>query len=74
MSEQVINELKKLSAIATDMDLSSNLRTNAVKSIGNIGTHDALLTLLELVANEKLNPNERELALKQAKNIIKSAR
>ncbi len=74
MSEQVINELKKLSAIATDMDLSSNLRTNAVKSIGNIGTHEALLTLLELVANEKLNPNERELALKQAKNIIKSAR
>jgi len=74
MSEQVTNELKKLSAIAVDMDLSSNLRTNAVKSIGNIGTHEALLTLLELVANEKLNPNERELALKQAKNIIKSAR
>jgi HEAT repeat protein len=74
MSEQVTNELKKLSAIATDMDLSSNLRTNAVKSMGNIGTHEALLTLLELVANEKLNPNERELALKQAKNIIKSAR
>lgn len=74
MSEQVTNELKKLSAIATDMDLSSNLRTNAVKSMGNIGTHEALLTLLELVANEKLNPNERELALKQAKKIIKSAR
>lgn len=74
MSEQVINELKKLSAIATDMDLSSNLRTNAIKSMGNIGTHEALLALLELVANEKLNPNERELALKQAKNIIKSAR
>lgn len=74
MSEQVINELKKLSAIATDMDLSSNLRTNAVKSMGNIGTHEALLTLLELVANEKLNPNERELALKQSQKIIKSAR
>jgi HEAT repeat protein len=74
MSEQVTNELKKLSAIATDMDLSSNLRTNAVKSMGNIGTHEALLTLLGLVANEKLNPNERELALKQAKKIIKSAR
>jgi HEAT repeat protein len=74
MSEQVTNELKKLSSIATDMDLSSNLRTNAVKSMGNIGTHEALLTLLELVANEKLNPNERELALKQAQKIIKSAR
>lgn len=74
MSEQVINELKKLSAIATDMDLSSDLRTNAVKSMGNIGTHEALLALLELVANEKLNHNERELALKQARSIIRSAR
>jgi len=74
MSEQVINELKKLSAIATDMDLSSELRTNAVKSMGNIGTHEALLALLELVANEKLNHNERELALKQARSIIRSAR
>ena len=74
MSEQVTNEIKKLSAIATDMDLSSNLRTNAVKSIGNIGTHEALLTLLELAANEKLNTDERDLALKQARNIIRSAR
>ena len=74
MSEQVTNELQKLSAIATDMDLSSNLRTNAIKSMGSIGTHEALLALLELVANEKLNPNERELALKQAQKIIKSAR
>ena len=74
MSEQVTNELKKLSSIAVDMDLSSNLRTNAIKSMGNIGTHEALLALLELVANEKLNPNERELALKQAQKIIKSAR
>jgi HEAT repeat protein len=74
MSEQVTNELQKLAAIATDMDLSSNLRTNAVKSIAAIGTHEALLTLLELVANEKLNTDERELALKQARNIVRSAR
>lgn len=74
MSEQVTNEIKKLAAIATDMDLSGDLRTNAVKSIGNIGTHEALLALLELVANEKLTTDERELALKQARNIVKSSR
>ena len=74
MSEQVTNEVKKLAAIATDMDLSGDLRTNAVKSIGNIGTHEALLTLLELVANEKLTADERELALKQARNIVRSSR
>jgi HEAT repeat protein len=74
MSEQIINEIRKLSAIATDMDLSSNIRVDAVKSIGAIGTRESLLALLELVANEKLNTDERELALKQAKKIVKAAR
>jgi hypothetical protein len=74
MPEQITNELKKLSAIATDLELSGELRTDAIKSIGNIGTHEALLALLELVANEKLNPDERDRALKQAREIIKLAR
>jgi HEAT repeat protein len=71
MPEPVLTEIRKLAAIATDMDLSGSLRSNAIKSIGNIGTHDALLALLELAANEKLNANERKLALKQAEKIIK---
>jgi len=74
MSEQIANELQKLHNIAIDMDLSSNIRGNAIKSIGSIGTHDALLFLLELVANENLPTDERELSLKQAKNIIKASR
>jgi tagatose-1,6-bisphosphate aldolase len=74
MSEQINNEIKKLAAIATDMDLSNNIRTDAVKSIGAIGTRESLLSLLELVANEKLNTDERELALKQAKKIIRATR
>jgi HEAT repeat protein len=71
MPETVITEIKKLAAIATDMDLSGGIRTNAIKNMGNIGTRDALLALLELAANEKLNPGERELALKQAERIIR---
>ena len=74
MSEQITNEIRKLAAIATDMDLSSNIRMDAVKSIGAIGTRESLLALLELVADEKLNTDERELALKQARNIVRSAR
>ena len=74
MSEQIANELQKLHNIAVDMDLSGDIRNNAIKSIGSIGTHDALLTLLDLVANEKLNTDEREFALKQAKNIVKASR
>jgi HEAT repeat protein len=71
MTEPVMTEIKKLSAIAIDMDLSGGLRSNAIKNMGNIGTHDALLALLDLAANEKLNAGERKLALKQAERIIK---
>jgi len=42
--------------------------------VGNIGTHDALLALLEIAANEKLVPKERDLALKYAREVIKAGR
>ena len=71
MSEQS-DELKKLATIATDLELAAELRTKAIELLGNIGTHDALLTLLELAANERLIKQERELALKQAREIIRS--
>ena len=68
------NELKKLAAIAADLDISSELRSKAVEQIGRIGSREALLILLELAANEKLVNKERELALKKASEIIKSGR
>ena len=70
MSERV-NELKKLSAIATDLELSAELRTKAIELIGNFGSRDALLALLELAADERLITEERDLALKHAREIIK---
>ena len=73
MQEQP-SELKKLAAIATDLELSAEMRVKAIELLGNIGSHDALLALLELVANEKLMREERDLALKQAREIIKSGR
>jgi len=66
------DDLKKLITVATDMGLSGELRTRATKLIGNINTHEALLALLDLAANEKLTKNERELAIKYARDIIKS--
>jgi hypothetical protein len=74
MPEQVTNELQKLSSIANDMNLIAKLRTQAIESIGDVGTHEALLALLSLAANEKLNIDERDLALKQARNILKKSR
>ena len=66
------NQLKKLTNIAIDLELSAELRTKAIELIGNIGTHEALLILLELAANENLITEERDLALKHAREVIKS--
>ncbi len=71
MPEQ-LNEVKKLVAVATDLGLSSELRTKAIGLIGNIGTRQALLALLDLAANEGLVSEERDLALRHAREIIKS--
>lgn len=71
MAEQS-SDLQKLVTVATDLGLFAKLRIKAIELIGNIGTHDALLALLGLVANEQLTKGERELALKYARNIVKS--
>ncbi len=73
MAEQS-NELKKLATIASDLGLSAPLRTKSIELIGNIGTHDALLVLLDLAGNKELIKDERDFALKHAREIIKSGR
>jgi len=73
MAEQH-DDLKKLVGVATDLGLSAELRTKAIKLIGDISTHDALLALLSLAANEQLTKKERGLALKYAMEIVKAGR
>ena len=73
MAEQP-NELKKLLSIATDMELSADLRIKAIDLIGGMSNHEALLALLSLAANDKLVAEERDLALKRSREIIKSGR
>ena len=70
MSERP-DELKKLAAIAADMKLPADLRTKAIEQLGIIATHEALLTLLDIAANEGLITKERDLALKKAREVIK---
>lgn len=67
-------ELNKLTSIAQDMHLDSKLRIQAIDLLGKLKTHEALLALLSLAANEKLNVNERDRALKQARDVIKASR
>ncbi len=70
MSEKP-DELRKLSEIAADMKLPADLRTKAIEQLGVISTHDALLALLDLAANENLVTKERDFSLKQAREVIK---
>lgn len=70
MSEKP-GELSKLSEIAADMKLPADIRTKAIEQLGVIATHDALLALLDIAANENLVTKERDLALKQAREVIK---
>ena len=72
MAEQP-DEMKKLAAITSDLEFSSDLRTQAIEQLGTIGSHEALLILLEIVANDRLTTKERELALERAKKIVKSS-
>ncbi len=71
MAEQP-DELKKLASITSDLEFASELRTQAIEQLGTIGSHEALLILLEIVANDRLTTKERELALDRAKKIVKS--
>jgi hypothetical protein len=72
--ENETDELRKLANIATDMQLVNKIRIHAINQLGMMGTHEALLVLLNLAANEKLNTDERDLALKKARDIVKKGR
>lgn len=66
------DQLKKLAAIATDMDLAAELRIKAIELLAKVGTQEALRVLLDLAANDHLIKQERDIALKHARGIIKS--
>ncbi len=67
-----VDEVKKLVGIATDLELTAEMRIKAIESIGNIGTHEALLALLNMAGNEALLKGERDRAVKQARELIKA--
>ena len=72
--ENKFDELKKLASIATDLQLAGKMRVQAISLLGDMATHESLLVLLNLVANDKLNIDERDLALKRAREIVKKGR
>ena len=71
---QVMDELRKLATIATDMQMASKMRSHAIDQLGQMASHESLLILLNLAANDKLNIDERDLALKRAREIVRKGR
>jgi hypothetical protein len=71
MSEKSSDELRKLAEIAADMKLPADIRRKAIEQLGAIANHDALIALLDIAANENLVVKDRDLALKQAREVIK---
>jgi hypothetical protein len=69
-----LGELKKMANIATDLQLSDKMRIQAINLLGDMASHESLLVLLNLAANDKLNIDERDLALKRAREIVKKGR
>ena len=72
--ETKYDELKKMANIATDLQLSAKMRVQAINLLGDMATHESLLVLLNLAANDKLPIEERDLGLKRAREIIKKGR
>jgi hypothetical protein len=68
------NELKKMANIATDLQMDEKMRTQAINVLGDMTSHESLVVLLNLAANDKLNIPERMLALKRAGEIVKKGR
>jgi hypothetical protein len=70
----VTDELRKLATIATDLQMPGKMRSHAIDQLGQMASHEALLVLLNLVANDKLHIDERDLALKRAREIVRKGR
>jgi hypothetical protein len=68
------DQLRKLISIASDKEISRELRTRAIIQLGSIGSHAALVALLNLVADETSVWEERMLALRQAEKTLKPQR
>ncbi len=68
------DELKKMAAIATDLQLAGKMRVQAINLLGDMASHESLLVLLNLAANDKLNIDERDLALKRGREIVRKGR
>ncbi len=68
----ISEEVEKLKTLAINTRLLPSERVKAIEVLGNIGTREALLALLDVAGESALLPSERSFALSKANEIIKS--
>jgi len=65
-------EVEKLKKLAMNKNLLVSQRIVAIELLGDIGTREAMLALLDVAADIELLASERSFALSKAREIIKS--
>lgn len=66
-----MSEVDKLKHIATNTNLNSWERVRAVEGLKEVGTHKAMLALLDVAGYEELYAWERAAALAKARELLK---
>jgi hypothetical protein len=69
-----MSEVGKLKEVAKNKKLHYWERMKATDTLGELGTKEALLALLEIAGDDGLYYWERELALSKAREIIRKTR
>ncbi len=67
----ISEEVEKLKTIATNKELPSYEREEAIEALGDIGNREAALALLDIANDKELHSYEREHALSKAREILR---
>jgi len=70
----VSEEVEKLKTLATNKDLNYWEREQASRALGDIGSKEAALALLDVANDRGLYYWERELALSKARQILSAGK
>ena len=70
----ISEEVERLKTIATNKELYSYEREEATRALGDIGSKEAALALLDIANDIELNYWERELALSKAREILSAGK
>ena len=69
--ENYVSDVQKLKTIIADDSFDPNIRIEAIKALGKVGTNEAMQELLNIIANDKANILDRKEAWKQVGKVLK---